>query len=57
MKYKCVVKFREPFEVELEAEDYTEAAVDAIIKTTEEIKSTPFKKLAKSLDVVCFKMD
>jgi len=56
MKYKCVVKFREPFEVELEAEDYTEAAVDAIIKTTEEIKSTPFKKLAKSLDVVCVKL-
>lgn len=57
MKYKCVVTFREPFEVELEAEDYTEAAVDAIIRATEKIKSTPFKLLAKKLDAVCFRID
>lgn len=57
MKYKCIVGFKEPIEVEVESKDYTEAVLGATIKATEQIKSTPFKLLAKKLSVVCYKID
>ena len=56
MKYKCTVEL-EPIPLEVEGEDYTNASLNALIKATEQLKSTPFKVLVHKLSVKCFKLE
>jgi len=56
MKYKCIVDL-EPLHIEVDGEDYNEAAVEAIIQAVEKIKSTPFKQLARQIEVKCYKLE